>query len=45
MSQPLPLDGFAWLSEDEFDELDIVNVSNDSEDGGLHIRSGSRIPI
>ena len=33
MSQPLPMDSFAWLTEDEFDELDISNVSKDSDIG------------
>jgi len=29
MSQPLPRDSFAWLTEDEFDGLDISNVPED----------------
>ena len=33
MSQPLPMDSFAWLTEDEFDGLDISNVSDDSDIG------------
>ena len=33
MSQPLPMDSFAWLTEDEFDGLDISNVSEDSDIG------------
>lgn len=33
MSQPLPTEGFAWLSEDEFDGLDISNIPNDGEEG------------
>ena len=33
MSQPLPMEGFAWLSEDEFDGLDILNIPNDGEEG------------
>ena len=33
MSQPLPKDSFAWLTEDEFDGLDISNVSDDSDIG------------
>ena len=33
MSQPLPVDSFAWLTEDEFDGLDISNVSEDSDIG------------
>jgi len=31
MSQPLPMDSFDWLTEDEFDGLDISNVSEDSD--------------
>ena len=33
MSQPLPMNSFAWLTEDEFDGLDISNVSDDSDIG------------
>ena len=33
MSQSLPVDSFAWLSEDEFDEVDISNVSDDNDIG------------
>ena len=33
MSQPLPMDSFAWLTEDEFDGLDISNVPEDSDIG------------
>lgn len=31
MSQPLPKDSFAWLSEHEFDGVDIANVPDDNE--------------
>ena len=31
MSLSLPMDGFAWLTEDEFRGLDISNVSEDSD--------------
>ena len=33
MSQSLPIDSFAWLSKDKVDELDISNVSDDSDIG------------
>ena len=33
MSQPLLMDSFAWLSEEEFDGLDILNVSENSDIG------------
>ena len=33
MSQPLPVDSFAWLTEDEFDGLDLSIVSEDGDIG------------
>ena len=33
MSQPLPDSGFVWLSEDEIAELEVSNITDDSEEG------------
>ena len=33
MSQPLPTEGFAWLSEEEFNELDVLSIPDENEVG------------
>ena len=33
MSQPLPTEDFAWLSEEEFNELDVLSIPDENEFG------------